>query len=250
MITSPPSDQNIIDLFEGEWSSKMPVHFNAVSLPGHADLFADPRIFWACEKLGPFTDKEILELGPLEGAHTYMLESLGAKKIISVESNSRAFLKCLCVKEVFKLNKSEFKLGNFIPFLKDCEKYDIIIASGVLYHMSDPLEFLNLLTSKSSKIFIWSHYYNKDIINKRSDSNLFHEPTNLPDSGIIASKRVYPSEALSWAGFSGGKDSYAYWIEKESLLKYFEDRGYNISVNFDQADHPNGPAIAICAEEK
>jgi hypothetical protein len=56
--------------------------------------------------------------------------------------------------------------------------------------------------------------------------------------------------ALSWAGFSEGKDSYAYWIEKESLLKYFEDRGYRISVNFDQADHPNGPAIAICAEKE
>jgi hypothetical protein len=249
ILTNPPSDQNIIDLFKGEWSSKMPAHVDVVSLPGHADLFADPRILWAWEKLGPFTGKKILELGPLEGAHTYMLESLGADKVISVEANTRAFLKCLCVKEIFNLKKSDFKLGSFIPYLKDCEKYDIIVASGVLYHMADPLEFLNLITSKSNKIFIWSHYYNKDIIHQRLDKNLFDESRDLNKSGLIASKRLYPNEALSWAGFSGGKDSYAYWIEKESLLKYFEDRGYNISVNFDQADHPNGPAIAICADK-
>jgi SAM-dependent methyltransferase len=250
LITSHPSNQNIIDLFKDEWSSKIPIHINAVSTPGHADLFTDPRIIWAWEKLGPFKDKAILELGPLEGAHTYILESLGAKKVTSVEANTNAFLKCLCIKEIFNLKNSEFKLGNFIPYLKKCDQYDLIVASGVLYHMADPLEFLNLITSKSNKIFIWTHYYNKDIINQRSDKNLFAEPTDLNKIGLIASKRAYPIEALSWAGFSGGKDSYAYWIVKDSLLKYFEDRGYSISTSFDQVDHPNGPAIAICATKQ
>ncbi len=35
----------------------------------------------------------ILELGPLEGAHTYQL------RILAIEANAEAFLKCLVVKE-------------------------------------------------------------------------------------------------------------------------------------------------------
>jgi dTDP-glucose 4,6-dehydratase len=35
LITSHPSNQNIIDLFSGEWSSKMPIFTNAESTPGN-----------------------------------------------------------------------------------------------------------------------------------------------------------------------------------------------------------------------
>lgn len=60
--------------------------------------------------LGAFVGKTRLELVPLEGGHSYMLQKMGVKKIIAIEANSRAFLKCLCIKEIFDLNKVEFKI--------------------------------------------------------------------------------------------------------------------------------------------
>ena len=72
-----------------------------------------------------------------------MLQKLGANTITSIESNKCAFMKCLSVKEIFNLNRVHFKLGNFIPFLESTnEKFDAVIASGILYHMTEPVSVL------------------------------------------------------------------------------------------------------------
>jgi hypothetical protein len=69
-----------------------------------------------------------------------MLQRMNAKKIVSIEANTRAFLKCLCIKEIFNLDCVKFKLGDFIQFLeKTNSKFDLVFASGVLYHMLEPI---------------------------------------------------------------------------------------------------------------
>ena len=74
-IMSAPSPQNAIDIFEGEWASELP---DPSLIAGSITLFDDYRIKWFAEHLGGFQNKTILELGPLEAGHTYMLERLGA----------------------------------------------------------------------------------------------------------------------------------------------------------------------------
>jgi hypothetical protein len=39
--------------------------------------------------------RRVLELGPLEGAHTHMLEQHGADSIVAVKANRSAYSKCL-----------------------------------------------------------------------------------------------------------------------------------------------------------
>ena len=78
-IIKAPNSQNMLDIFSGEWSSRLPAGSNLVTSPGHAALFDDPRIDWAAEILGGFAGKTCLELGPLEGGHSYMMQKMGAK---------------------------------------------------------------------------------------------------------------------------------------------------------------------------
>ena len=73
---------------------------------------------WLVEQLGGVRDLSILELGPLEGGHTYWLEKMGAKSILALEANTRAFLKCLVVKEVYGLERAKFLCGDFMGFLR------------------------------------------------------------------------------------------------------------------------------------
>lgn len=248
-VSGAPSGQNVVDLFKTEWSSKMPVDCGFYSEPGHADLFNDPRVRWAVSELGPLNGMNIVELGPLEGAHSYMMEQLGADSVTAIESNTRAFLKCLCVKELFNLKRVKFLLGDFFPYLESSAQIDLIFASGVLYHMIEPVKLLELLCSKSNNIFIWSHYYDAKIIETRADHDLFAPCDAINRSAVRGSKRLYPEAALSWSGFSGGAHSYSVWLERDSLISFFTERGFNVRVNFDQIDHPNGPAIALCASK-
>ncbi len=79
-VDSTPKPQNILDIFSGEWSSKPPSSSGLITAPGHASLFEDPRINWAIDLFGGVNEKIVLEIGPLEGAHYYMLHEAGAAK--------------------------------------------------------------------------------------------------------------------------------------------------------------------------
>ena len=153
--TGAPSVQATVDIFRGEWNSKLPDNI----ISGEIDLFNDHRIGWA-HRLFDLENKSILELGPLEGAHTYQAQKYGAAKILAIEGNSRAFLKCLIVKELFGLERAKFLFGNFINFLEtDRNRYDVIFASGVLYHMREPLRLLELIARHTDRVLLWTHHY-------------------------------------------------------------------------------------------
>jgi hypothetical protein len=72
-----PSHQNAVDIFQGEWSSQFPPPFENLTA-GPLALFQDVRLAWAIDQLGGVGSKTVLELGPLEGGHAYMLEHAGA----------------------------------------------------------------------------------------------------------------------------------------------------------------------------
>jgi len=156
-----PSPQNALDIFKNEWSSKLPGEY-AKYHSGNTASFEDSRIDWAVSEFGGIENKTVLELGPLEGGNTYMLEKHGAKSVLAIEANSRAFLKCLIVKELLDLKKSRFLCGNFVEFLKtNDEKFDCCFATGVLYHMENPSELIYLISKTSDNVFMWTHYYDK-----------------------------------------------------------------------------------------
>src|SRR5262249_16934288 len=103
-------------------------------------------------------------LGPLEGGHSAMLEALGAASILAIEANTRAFLRCLLVKELLGLRRVRFECGDFVEYLRGGPpKVDIILASGVLYHMENPADVVELLSRAcAERVFVWTHYYDEE----------------------------------------------------------------------------------------
>jgi len=252
-VLAEPNNQNVLDIFQGEWSSKLPDNCALDTQPGTAKLFEDNRIVWAEETFGGFTDWEILELGPLEGGHSYMFQTRGAKKIVSIEANTRAFLKCLCIKEIFKLDRVEFKLGDFVSFLENANsKYDIVFASGVLYHMKDPIKLLELISRVCDRLFIWTHYYDKEIIINREElRHKFSPISSFVYNGVSYEYSIQSyKDALTWSGFCGGSQPVSKWLTRDSIIKALKEFGFtDIQINFDQLDHPNGPAFALCTQK-
>lgn len=251
-LKEAPSPQLLVDLFKGEWSSALPPVHGIALQSGHAGLFDDQRIRLLHEAF-PLAGKSVLELGPLEAGHTYMMHQLGAASIAAVESNSRAFMKCLLVKELYHLERTRFLLGDVMKYLESApERVDICVASGILYHMTEPARFLQLCSRVSDRLFIWTHYADPAMVNthpvlkqkiKRQDEVQFQ--------GYTYTEFHYEyTDALGWAGFCGGANPFCKWITKGALMDLLNIFGYtHVRVFFDDTgNHPNGPNICLLAE--
>lgn len=247
-----PSSQNAFDLFKGEWSTRLPDWSGFVAGTGPARHCEDPRIIWAAEKLGGFLGKNVLELGPLEGGHSMMLEKMGAAQVLSLEASARAYLKCLILKEAFGLTKVRFLLGDFVPYLTSSDQtFDTIVACGVLYHLTDPLRAIQLIAEHGKEVVVWTHYFDPVRFPEATRaSSGFEPPASAQHAGFDYTRHLRRyGQALDWKGFCGGGAPAACWLEKKHLLGAFEFFGLEI-VDVREEENPNGPALLLVAKKR
>ncbi len=249
-FTSAPSPQNALDIFKTEWWSRLPEPFAGLQA-GHIAMFEDPRITWALSQLGDVKDKTILELGPLEGAHSYMFERAGAASVIAIEANPRAYLKCLVVKEIVRLPRTHFLCGDFLEYLRDKPaRVFAVCASGVLYHMTEPVELLALLSTVTDRLFLWTHYYEAEIVrhNRTLSKRFTGEYENECGGYPYRLFRYQYWGSLGIRRFCGGSRPYAHWMRREDILDCLKRLGFNsIQIEFETPNHPDGPAFALVA---
>jgi len=246
-LLDAPSPATAFALFKGEWSSLIPGIGE-----GNVSLFNDVRVTWLESQCGGFAGKRVLELGPLEGGHSYMLAQRGAH-VTAIEANTRAFMKCLIVKNALKFDV-DFQLGDFRPYLSaTSDRYDFLLASGVLYHMTDPVQLLVDATRVSNALGVWTHYFDADIISRRADLTAKFEMQGTPSAfegrDYMIHKQNYEA-ALDWNGFCGGSAPTSHWLEKQSLLGLLDARGFDVRIGADEREHPNGPAMLFYAKRR
>lgn len=244
-VMKTPSTQNAIDMFKDEWSSKIPGDFTS----GHIDLFNDGRLDLFETAIDGFKDKRILELGPLEAAHTALMLTRGANNVLAIEANSRAYVKCLIVKETLKLNKASFLLGDFNQFLINTnETYDFVLACGVIYHCFNPVETLVNLTKHSDKIGIWTQYYQEKEVRALYGEKFIYEPVIKSYEGYSAECYQHNyMDALNIKGFCGGGNKSTFWMDKKNWARLFNDLDYDLIFAQESTTHPNGPEFTATA---
>lgn len=243
-----PSHQNAIDLLPG-WTGSFPEELQLTA--GSMALFADPRIAWMLERMGSLSGQRILEIGPLEGMHTYMLDQQRPERIDAVEANRLCYLRCLVTREILRISSAHFHLGDALHWLKKSpERYDLIVASGVLYHMSDPIDLLELLAARSDAVFLWTHYF--------PDDPQEGERWRKPFSGKVVARdynnmrvrlheRSYKRTSAT-ASFCGGPRDRHYWMNRTDLLMLLTSFGFkSIEVMGEERDHRYGPCFSLLA---
>jgi len=252
-----PEDVNAYNLFKGAWSTAFFDKNQQNISKGNFGAISDNRLFWLFEKFN-VKNKRVLELGHLEGGHSVCLENNGAD-VIAIESNIGGFLRSLIVKNHYEL-KTKFLLGDFTKMVFDENEFDLVFASGVLYHMDDPIGFLKKISNYSKSLYLWTHYFEPDLKlwNPNLKSKLergkwnYKEPQieNYEGLSVRTIKQNY-QDALNLEGlFIGGPEEYSYWIMKDDLLKLLNKLGYkNIEIAFDEPGHQNGPCFCVFAQK-
>lgn len=241
--------QATVDIFKGIWSSELPAQLGVIA--GGAKLFDDPRLHWMLARLGSIAGWRVLELGPLEGGHSYMLQAAGAEQVLALDACAMSYLKCLVVKDLCKLSRVDFRYGDFMAFMaSDTASYDLIVASGVLYHQRDPIACIERMAARSDKVFLWTHYYADDIHSDHLRADMFVHAPAIPRDGFNCDLfRLDYATYLPDTKYRGGVDDHVHWMRREDILACLRHYGYtDIEVAFDQTEHPFGPNFALLAK--
>lgn len=238
-----PRRQNEIDIFAGHWASDLSdIVPGAVS--GRVPHFSqDRRPVEAMKALGghvPPADLRVLELGPLEAGHTYQFEKMGVGEIIAVEANIEAYLKCLIVKNIADLKNARFLLGDLVEFLReDTSRYDFIFCCGVLYHMRNPLELIELMAARTDRVYLWSHYHTNEsrpglpqvAVPHRGETYIYHQLTY---------------EDVDKGTFWGGNKPTASFLSRADIMRAFRQHGFTqCELHGEDLLHPGGPCLSI-----
>lgn len=247
-VTSADASQNAADIFKSEWVGAFPPAAGVRA--GQAPLYDDSRMRWWIGQRD-VRGQHVVELGPMEGGHTWQLLSGGAASVTAIESNSRSYLKCLVAKEILGMEHAHFLCADFIEWLERHDReFDICLASGVLYHMKEPLRMLELVCRRARALFLWTHYYDARVV--QTDGRHHHRfirPVDMEWKGFRATAqyRSYGAVKRSFRHL-GGSAPYSLWMNRDDILAAIRHYGMkDIRIHEDNPGHVNGPALTLFA---
>jgi SAM-dependent methyltransferase len=175
----------------------------------------------------------ILELGALEGAHSFIFaKHPGVKRVIALEGRETNLRKARFVQELLKIRSVEFAQANLEHAdLGQFGTFDAIFCCGLLYHLPDPGKLLEQFASIAPVVFIWTQYAQEE--EARDIGNGLRGKIHVEGGA---------DEPLS------GMSATATWLTLPSLRDLLKASGYkSVDVLHDDSAHPNGPAVTIGA---
>ncbi len=210
---------------------------------------ARPRL--CAEYFKGFNDFDIIEFGPADGYNTMQLSLLHPKSILAIEGNADNFVKCLILKNYFNVD-AKFLLGDFLKFIDRNEaRYDLAYASGVLYHLDDPVEFILKCGEFADNIFLWSLYYDENVISNHAyEKRRFGETDYRIIRGkeFAYHKRSVDPEMLKKSTYQGGIVEAASWLTLPDIETALGLAGFQVFKTI--PDSVNSiPAINIWASK-
>jgi hypothetical protein len=175
----------------------------------------------------------ILELGALEGAHSFILaEHPGVERVLAVEGRETNLRKARFVQELLGIRNVDFVQANLEEInLADFGTFDAVFCCALLSHLPKPWELIRRLPSIAPVLFLWNVYAAEN------------EAQELPNGmrGKIQGEGGL-DEPLS------GLSSTSTWLTLGSLITLLTTNGYgSVHVLDNDLKYPHGPAVTIGA---
>jgi hypothetical protein len=175
----------------------------------------------------------ILELGSLEGAHSFLLgQHPGVTRVLALEGREANLRKARFVQGRLSVRNVAFVQANLEEAdLATFGKFSAVFCCGLLYHLPEPWKLLAQLPAVAPLLFIWTQYAADR--EARDIGNGLRGKTHIEGGAV---------EPLS------GMSPTATWLTLDSLCDLLRASGYKaIELIHNDPAHANGPAVTIGA---
>ena len=175
----------------------------------------------------------ILELGALEGAHTFiMAQRPGTKRVVALEGREANLRKARFVQDLLQIRNIEFAQANLERSdLGAFGKFDAVFCCGLLYHLPEPWKLIEQCPAIAPVLFIWTQY--------AAENEAHDVGRGLRGKIHVEGGRDEPLSGMS---------ATATWLTLDSLRALLVASGYgSVEVIYDDPGHANGPAVTIGA---
>jgi tRNA (mo5U34)-methyltransferase len=88
-----------------------------------------------------FGGKTVLDIGCNAGFYSFVAKLRGAKSVLGVDHQQEYVNQALFMRDILGIDV-EFKQGDGHELDEGSEPYDIVINTGVIYHLQNPVDFL------------------------------------------------------------------------------------------------------------
>ena len=199
---------------------------------GQHDLNRDPRFATAARTLGGLAGKRVLELGALEGGHSISLAEQGAT-VVALEGREANYERARWIAARLGVEGIRFVLADVRTANLDVYgRFDLVLNSGLLYHLDEPWELLARLAPLAPRMFIWTHYVDDAAaIERVSVAGRELRGALRPEYGIAD-----PLSGLQPASF---------WPTHDALIAMLRLTGWSVVAADTQPGHPDGPGITL-----
>lgn len=199
-------------------------------------LYAAPHIEWLLAR--GVQGKVVVDLGPLEGATSFRCAEAGAREVIGVEASHDFFFRCLVAKELLGHRNVSFLYGDATLYLESIPAFEVVVASGILYHMADPIRLLRAL-GRAREVLLWTHYFQEGLL---AGSAPRFDGFRREDGARLHRFRYADTSA---SAFCGGPEAVSFWMERADIERIFRATFEHVEVVLDTPDHPHGASFAL-----
>ena len=143
---------------------------------------------------------------------------------------------------MLKLKNTRFLLGNFLEHLRQPSVgFDFGLVFGVLYHMSDPLELLSLLSMTCDRIALWTQFATESQKGKWSRVELSNG--NFSALGYVNDYGAGSEQD----NFIGGVEKKSVWMTRETILNALNFFGYKNIAEWKVSENQFGGELTLVA---
>lgn len=195
-------------------------------------------------------DLRTLELGPLEGFWSILLEKMGVRENVAIESRPENLARCERIKALHHLDRTRFVPGD-IEQLADGRAtadlggpFDLVFCLGLLYHLPEPARALRWCRAQAPRLFLGTHYVEPGEPRR-------YLAANFVDGQYQADGQTYRGKTYREGGIGdplSGMSPTSFWPFEADLIAMIRAAGYT-RVHVLGKDLANRmPHITILAE--